>query len=350
MCDDEEELQQAGPLQETDELFRSEDGSLSGKSDSSSSEVEIHDRIQTQSPQKRSVTSNKTKEPTVLRSDISNLGATVEQVSNEENGDELKFDSDLFVQRGHPATFNHTVSSNDRYYLIIFYGTPGGPESLFTEPGVRLQGTVRRTGFDVRQAKQVCDVTGGDQTSFLDILESETQTTGRSNSTSPNTCLFDLPWGSDMDIVVRFGDFHLNDFRKDEVDGGLRDMYGDGMDPEVDTTINGVLSFPDREHDGMETKCHARLSMWVCLFGVLPVVLVFLFSVLIGFLLCRRQQPTLATVTATVTARWRKKQHHHHHHHKGKKKKSHPTKDGDGLVDGEVLPEGAQSSMAIQGD
>ncbi|GFS03571.1 hypothetical protein ElyMa_001153400 [Elysia marginata] len=225
-------------------------------------------------------------------------------------------------QRG---VLNYTVSSNDRYYIVIFYGTPSGQDSLFTEPGIKLQGKVSRTSFQVKDAKQVCVVDGGSPEPNRSL--DETYPSSYNNS----FCRFNLPWRSAMDIVVHFDNFRLG--KSGERFEYFADNLSGNIDPEIDGGSEGVL-LRSLEHAGMITKCQVRLSIWICLFGALPAVAVSIISSVIGFLLCRRRSPQF-------TARWRKVHRSH------RKKKHRSTKDG--LVDAEVLPEGAEGSMAIQG-
>lgn len=218
---------------------------------------------------------------------------------------------------------NYTVPTNDRFYIIIFYGTPNAPESVFTKPGIKLYGTVKRTRFDVTHAKTVCTVKGH---------RPEVLTPVRSlKSNFADICTFNLPWNSDLDIVVHFGRFRFEKSTHSSHD--LVDNVMGHMDPELDTGTENLLAHA-MDHDGMLTKCHVRLSVWICLFGVLPAVVVTIFSLVVGLLWCRRRPPQF-------TATFRKR-----HRHRGKKK----HRPGDGLVAEEVLPEGAQGSMAIQGD
>ena len=236
--------------------------------------------------------------------------------------------SNLFPSPRH-ATLNHIVSGNDRYFLIIFYGIPRGPESLFTQPGVELWGTVRRTSFDVKGAKKVCVVSGTTPNSLTQM--------GEANSSSGNSCKFDLPWQSSMDVVVQFEESPVNEY--DRRFGGVEDNTNGSVEPGTGMEIEYRVPHHKRDHDGMITKCHVRLSVWICLFGVLPVILMLILSGGVGFLVCRRR-------TQHFRARWKKS------HRQGSKKK-HRAKSGDGgdgLVVAEVLPEGAQGSMAIQGD
>ncbi|RUS73159.1 hypothetical protein EGW08_019081 [Elysia chlorotica] len=226
-------------------------------------------------------------------------------------------DSEIVRRRKH-TTFHHTILSNDMYSILIFYGNPRGPDSLL-RPGIELTGTVRRTTFKVQNATEVCVVSG--------TMPEPKET----NKSSANTCHFDLPWRSNMDVVVHFGDFSSSG---DEETFGDSEKLSNGSVAPAEGR-HTELTFP--RYDGMATKCQVRLSVWICLFGVLPVAIVVFISVVSGVVLCRRHP-------RQFTARWKKAT---------RSKKKHRGRGGDGgggLVAEEVLPEDTQSSMAIQGD
>ncbi|GFN74089.1 hypothetical protein PoB_000059500 [Plakobranchus ocellatus] len=224
-----------------------------------------------------------------------------------------------------PLQFNYTVKGNDKYFLIIFYGRPVGPESVFTNPGIQIQGRVKRTSFNLKDATQVCNLTMVHPYDF------------QSANSSFDSCLFDLPWGSDQDVVVHFGE----SLPHDHEDSCRKHELGARRDSGIHSGSSIVLSDPNHGQEGMVTKCHIRLVIWVCLFVVLPIVLGLVFSAVVGCFLCRSRPPQ------QFAARWRRHRH-------GKRKRNLGgeirVKDNEVLVDAEVLPEGDQSTMAIQGE
>lgn len=121
----------------------------------------------------------------------------------------------------------HQVESNDRYFLVIFNGRPGLGYHR-KDSFIYLSGHISRTHFDLRDAQKPCYMLNN------------------------SDCYFELPWMSRRDVVVKFEGLHWRDYRS--------------------TLI---------------TQCTTRVIFWVCLFGILPLGLIILASVVFGCFLCR---------------------------------------------------------------
>ncbi|CAG5119450.1 unnamed protein product [Candidula unifasciata] len=109
----------------------------------------------------------------------------------------------------------HKITRDDRYFLFVFNGRPDSRPRLLSL-GILLSGMISRTHFDLSDAEKTCYIV---------------------NSSS---CIFTLPWGSTKDVVVKFGGPDSDSFR-----------------------------------DTLSTSCQARVVFWVCLFGILPLVCIF---------------------------------------------------------------------------
>lgn len=127
------------------------------------------------------------------------------------------------------AKLYHKVRTNERYYMVIFYGRPQMNHRENEEKGIRLQGVFKRTHYITSNAEREC------------------------NLFHQGSCSFELPWMSSKDIVVKFTGFPLNP----------------------------MPVF-------METRCNTRVIFWICLFGLVPVLCVIPVSLMFGWFFLRR--------------------------------------------------------------
>ncbi|CAG5132311.1 unnamed protein product [Candidula unifasciata] len=127
-------------------------------------------------------------------------------------------------REAHRARLYYQVMENDKYFLVIYYGRPQQDPHM-RSAGIKLHGELIHTQFDVSNAEQVC---------------------------KSSSCVFELPWMSNKDVVVKFDFFPWNSFRN------------------------------------VTTECQARLIFWSLLFGTLPVVCVVPVMALFGVFFCRR--------------------------------------------------------------
>lgn len=127
-------------------------------------------------------------------------------------------------RESHRARLYYQVEDNDKYFLVISYGRPQTDHHM-PSAGVTLWGEFIHTQFDVSNAEKICHAL---------------------------TCMFELPWMSDKDVVVKFDWLPWSNVRN------------------------------------VSTECQARLVFWVLLFGALPLVCVIPVTVLFGVFFCRR--------------------------------------------------------------
>ncbi|CAL1527858.1 unnamed protein product [Lymnaea stagnalis] len=163
---------------------------------------------------------------------------------------------------------NDTVTVNDYYFFIVYYGRTHKHDS---DLGIFVNGSLTRTHFDTRYAENKC------------------------HSGAFFICQFELPWLSNKDLVMRFDEF------KDRFEETL--VY---------------------------TQCQIRLVLWICLFGVLPVICIILITIIFGCFLCRKRERSFTTVKQQAVSK------------KGRRQ------DKDGLVDREVVQGQEEDGMTIQ--
>lgn len=163
---------------------------------------------------------------------------------------------------------NDTVTVNDYYFFIVYYGRPHKHDS---DLGIFVNGSLTRTHFDTRNAENKC------------------------HSGAFSICQFELPWLSTKDLVMRFDEF--------------KDKF---------------------EEVPVYTQCQIRLVLWICLFGVLPVVCIIPIIIIFGCFLCRKRERSFSTVRQQAVSKSGKRQ------------------DKNILVEHEVVPGQEEDGMTIQ--
>lgn len=129
--------------------------------------------------------------------------------------------------RRHLPRLYYKVTTDDKYFLFVFNGHPETRPHL-NSASIRLSGIIARTHFDLSSVEKTCYIINF------------------------STCTFTLPWRSTNDIVVKF----------------------EGPD--------------SRYRNVLRTHCQARVIFWVCLFGIVPLVIILLTLALVWRFL-RRQ-------------------------------------------------------------